>query len=111
MFNNFFRYIDIDPANVHILDGNAKDLAKECEDYEKKIKEAGGIELFIGGPQDLWVTLKFRAPFARANARFFSNDMSQVPTQALTDATLELKVKTVKYFKGLMQHHLKLIED
>lgn len=49
MFNNFFRHIDIDPANVHILDGNAKDLAKECEDYEKKIKEAGGIELFIGG--------------------------------------------------------------
>ncbi|KAK6038325.1 glucosamine-6-phosphate isomerase/6-phosphogluconolactonase [Cooperia oncophora] len=26
------------------------------------------------------------------------------------DATLELKVKTVKYFKGLMPHHKKLAE-
>ena len=27
------------------------------------------------------------------------------------DATLELKVKTVKYFKGLMPAHNKLIDD
>ena len=27
------------------------------------------------------------------------------------DATLELKVKTVKYFKGMMQVHDKLVED
>ncbi len=27
------------------------------------------------------------------------------------DATLELRVKTVKYFKGLMRVHNKLIED
>ena len=27
------------------------------------------------------------------------------------DATLELKVKTVKYFKGLMDLHNKLVED
>jgi len=27
------------------------------------------------------------------------------------DATLELKVKTVKYFKGLMEMHMKLIDD
>jgi glucosamine-6-phosphate deaminase len=49
MFNNLFKYIDIDPNNVHILDGNAIDLNKECEDFEQKIKEAGGIELFVGG--------------------------------------------------------------
>ena len=49
MYYNFFRYIDIDPKNVHILDGNAPNLEVECEEYEKKIKEAGGIELFIGG--------------------------------------------------------------
>ena len=30
MYNNFFRHIDIDPNNVHILDGNAKDLKKVC---------------------------------------------------------------------------------
>lgn len=49
MHNNFFKHIDIDPQNVYILDGNASDLAKECDDFERRIKEAGGIELFIGG--------------------------------------------------------------
>ena len=49
MWNNFFKHIDIDPANAHILDGNAKDLVKECEGFEEKIKEVGGVELFIGG--------------------------------------------------------------
>uniref|UniRef100_T1IJU4 Uncharacterized protein n=1 Tax=Strigamia maritima TaxID=126957 RepID=T1IJU4_STRMM len=34
---------------THILDGNAYDLVQECEAFEEKIKEAGGIELFIGG--------------------------------------------------------------
>lgn len=49
MFNNFFRHIDIEPSNVHILDGNAKDLKFECDEFERKIKEAGGIDLFVGG--------------------------------------------------------------
>ena len=49
MFQNFFNHIDIDPGNVHILDGNAVDLEDECNNYELKIKEAGGIRLFIGG--------------------------------------------------------------
>lgn len=49
MWNNFFKHIDIEPQNAHILDGNAPDLNLECVNYEKKIKEAGGIELFIGG--------------------------------------------------------------
>lgn len=49
MWNNFFKHIDINPANVHILDGNASDLQKECDEFERKIAEAGGIELFIGG--------------------------------------------------------------
>jgi glucosamine-6-phosphate deaminase len=49
MFENFFKHIDIDPKNVHILDGNAPDLENECNNFEAKIKEAGGIELFVGG--------------------------------------------------------------
>lgn len=49
MYNNFFKHIDIDPQNVHILDGNVTNLEQECDNFEKKIKEAGGIELFIGG--------------------------------------------------------------
>ena len=49
MWTNFFKHIDIEPSNAHILDGNASDLVKECDAYEEKIKEAGGVELFIGG--------------------------------------------------------------
>lgn len=49
MWNNFFKHIDIDPCNAHILNGNAEDLVDECNSFEEKIKEAGGIELFIGG--------------------------------------------------------------
>lgn len=49
MWNNFFKHIDIHPENVNLLDGNANDLIAECENYEKKIAEAGGIDLFMGG--------------------------------------------------------------
>ena len=49
MFKNLFNHIDIDPKNVHIPDGNAPDLVKECKDFEDKMKSFGGVELFIGG--------------------------------------------------------------
>ena len=49
MWENFFKHIDIDPKNAHILDGNAEDLVAECDGYEEKITKAGGIDLFIGG--------------------------------------------------------------
>lgn len=49
MWTNFFRHIDILPQNVHILDGNAPNLDFECQEYEKAIIAAGGIQLFIGG--------------------------------------------------------------
>ncbi|GIY29978.1 glucosamine-6-phosphate isomerase 2 [Caerostris extrusa] len=179
MWNNFFKHIDIEPSNVHLLDGNAPDLNAECENYEKKIEEVGGIDLFMGGigPDG---HIAFNEPGSsiasrtrlktlavdtiEANARFFGNDLSKVPHEALTvgvatvmaarevmilitgshkalalskaieegishmwtvsafqmhpqtifvcdeDATLELRVKTVKYFKGLMRVHNKLIQ-
>lgn len=180
MWQNLFKHIDIEPTNAHILNGNAEDLEKECQAYERMIKEAGGIELFIGGigPDG---HIAFNEPGSSlvsrtrvktlnqetisANARFFDNDINKVPKQALTvgvgtvmdsrevmvlitgshkayalhmaieegvnhmwtvsafqqhprtimlcdeDATLELKVKTVKYFKDLWTVHSKLIDD
>ena len=99
MWKNFFSHIDIKKENVHILDGNATDLAKECADYEKAIEAAGGIDLFMGGvgPDG---HLAFNEPGSSlssktrvktlttdtiiANSRFFDGDLSKVPTQALT---------------------------
>lgn len=49
MFENFFKHIDIDPKNAHVLDGNATDLEKECLAFETEIAKAGGVELFVGG--------------------------------------------------------------
>ena len=49
MWNNFFKHIDIHPQNAHLLDGNAPDCQAECDAFEAKIVEAGGVELFIGG--------------------------------------------------------------
>lgn len=49
MWNHFFKHVDIQPANVHILDGNATDLEAECRKYEEDIAKAGGIELFLAG--------------------------------------------------------------
>jgi glucosamine-6-phosphate deaminase len=39
--------VDIPSSQVNILDGNAKDLIAECKAYEERIKNYGGIELFL----------------------------------------------------------------
>ena len=99
MWINFFSHIDIKPENVHILNGNAEDLSKECENYEKDIEAAGGIDLFMGGvgpdghlafnEPGSSLTSKTRVKTLTtdtiiANSRFFDGDLSKVPTQALT---------------------------
>jgi len=178
MWTHLFRHIDIKPENVHILDGNAADLDAECKAYEEAIRAAGGIELFLGGigtdghlafnepgsslsSRTRVKTLAYETIIA--NARFFENDIAQVPKMALTvgiqtildarevmilvhgqskayaleqclergvnhmftlsalqlhpcsmivcdeDATGELRVRTVRYFKGLEKVHAALL--
>ena len=48
---NLFNHIDINPENVHIPNGEIKkeDIKEHCLEYEKRIKEAGGIDLQILG--------------------------------------------------------------
>jgi len=180
MFDNFFKHIDIDPNNAHVLNGNAEDLVAECQDYEARISQAGGIELFVGGigpdghiafnePGSSLVSRTRVKTLAQdtilANARFFGGDINAVPKQALTvgvgtvmdarevmvlitganksialykaieegvchmwtvsafqqhsntlmvcdeDATLELRVRTVKYFKDMWNVHASLNEN
>ena len=99
MWNNFFSHIDIKKENVNILNGNAADLEAECARYEEKIKNYGGIDLFLGGigPDG---HIAFNEPGSSlssrtrkkelttdtiiANSRFFNNDINLVPKTALT---------------------------
>jgi len=99
MRDNLFNHVDIPPENVNILDGNAKDLEKECQQYEEKIIKTGGIHLFLGGigPDG---HIAFNEPGSSlssrtriktltqdtriANSRFFGNDPDKVPKTALT---------------------------
>jgi len=170
MFREFFSHIDIDPLNVHILDGNDHNLIAECRTYEAAIKSYGGIDLLLAGiGEDGHIA--FNEPGSSlssrtriktlaydtilANSRFFDGDLNKVPKMALTvgvgtildarqvvvvvtgqrkslalskaieegvnhmttlsalqlhpqalivadeDATAELRVKTVKYFKSI----------
>lgn len=99
MKRNLFDHIDCPQQNIHILNGNADDLEAECAAYEEAIREAGGIDLFIGGigPDG---HIAFNEPGSSlasrtrikslttdtiiANSRFFDNDLTKVPRQALT---------------------------
>jgi glucosamine-6-phosphate deaminase len=49
MFENLFNHVNVDPKKIHIPDGLAKDVKAFCEEYEEKIKKAGGIDLQILG--------------------------------------------------------------
>ena len=99
MWDNFFTHIDILPENANILNGNAPDLAAECEAYEARIKAQGGIHLFLGGIgadghiafNEPGSSLGSRTRIKTltqdtiiANSRFFNNDVNQVPKTALT---------------------------
>lgn len=68
MHKNLFDKVDVPAGNIHILNGNAPDLAKECEDYEKAIVAAGGIDLFLGGVGEDG-HLAFNEPFSSLNSR------------------------------------------
>lgn len=99
MKNTFFKYVDINPSNINILNGNAPDLKKECDEYEERIRRAGGIDLFLGGVGENG-HLAFNEPFSSlnsrthvqnltmntriVNSRFFDNNIENVPAQAMS---------------------------
>ncbi len=99
MNSNLFRNVDIPAGNTHLLDGNAKDLNKECTRYEEAIKNAGGVDLFIGGVgtdghiafnepgSSLYSrtrVMTLTRDTREANARFFNGNPAAVPSKALT---------------------------
>lgn len=99
MATNLFNHIDCPKENIHILNGNAENLDEECARYEELIRQAGGVDLFLGGigPDG---HIAFNEPCSSlssrtriktltsdtiiANSRFFDNDVNKVPKNALT---------------------------
>lgn len=92
------RPLRMKPALVHVPDGSAADIARACEEYERLIRQAGGVDIQILGiganghigfnePTSSFASrtrIKTLAPKTRAdNARFFDSP-DQVPTHCLT---------------------------
>ncbi|MEI6075503.1 MAG: glucosamine-6-phosphate deaminase [Verrucomicrobiota bacterium] len=49
MWENLFRHLNLSRKNIHIPDGQARDIPKFCAKYEKQILAAGGIDLQVLG--------------------------------------------------------------
>lgn len=98
MNQNLFDHININKRFTHVPDGMAKDVEEFCEEYERMILKAGGIDyqvLGIGSNGHIG----FNEPGSSLgsltriktlnestisdNARFFKNK-KEVPTQAIT---------------------------
>lgn len=111
MFRNLFNHINIKKENVHIPNGMAKDIDKECSEYEETIKNAGGMDLQILGIGNNGhigfnePDLKFEATThlvkldeetIEANSRFFKT-IDDVPKCAVS-----MGIKTIMHAKKII---------
>ncbi len=98
MHENLFDHINIPEESINFLNGNASDPEKECEEYENKIKKAGGIDIQLLGigsnghiafnePSDCFQrwshVVDLKESTVKDNSRFFKS-IEEVPTQAVT---------------------------
>lgn len=108
MNNNFFRFTDISYRNINIPNGVAKNLKKECEDYEEKIKRANNIDVQILGiglnghigfnePGTSFTSVTrvvdLNSTTIESNSRFFKS-IEEVPRQAIS-----MGIKTIMQSK------------
>ena len=98
MNQNLFEKINIDLRNTYVPNGLCKDVKEECELYDKRIQELGGIDIQLLGigldghigfnePDNVFVgdthLVDLTESTIDANSRFF-NDREEVPKRALT---------------------------
>ncbi len=111
MEENLFRHINIKRENIHIPDGNARDIDAECRAYDERIERSGGIDLQvlgIGNNAHIGFNepdIKFEATTHRvelddetleANARFFSS-IYEVPRFAIS-----MGIKTIMHAQKVL---------
>lgn len=98
MQDNFFKHVNIDPANTHLPDGTEPDSQKACGDYDRVIASMGGVDLQLLGlghdghigfnePNDEFDKethcVNLTQMTIEANKRFFAS-ADEVPKQAYT---------------------------
>jgi glucosamine-6-phosphate deaminase len=98
MQTSLFDHLNLDVRNTHVPDGRALDFETHCEQYERWIKEEGGIDLQVlgigtdghiafnepGSSLGSRTRLKtLTAETVKDNARFFA-DPHEVPRLAVT---------------------------
>lgn len=97
MFENFFTKVNINPYNIHILNGEAPDSITECKNYEAGLLKTGYADLMVLGvganghigfnePGDFSTSThvaELSLDTRSKNARFFDS-ITEVPLTALT---------------------------
>lgn len=98
MDEELFNHINIAKENTNVPDGKTKDLLSFCRDYDKRIEEAGGVDLQLLGigsnghiafnePADELSAntsiVKLTEETINANARFFDS-IDEVPKEAIS---------------------------
>ena len=98
MRQELFDHVNLPAERTHIPDGNAPDLEGECARYDRKIAEAGGIDLQLLGigrnghigfnePSDQFVygchVVALTKSTIEANRRFFDRE-EDVPRRAVS---------------------------
>lgn len=98
MNTNLFNHININKDNTFVPNGLAKDIEKECKNYDERIEQIGGIDIQLLGignnghigfnePAEFLNTRTHLTQLTEgtieANARFFDK-IEEVPTEAIT---------------------------
>lgn len=99
MQRQLIQYVDIRPENFHVPTGLTTDIERACAEYERMIQRIGGVDLWIlgigmdghiafnepGSERDTRTRLVIlTATTVKSNARYFENDIAQVPRQAVS---------------------------
>ena len=98
MWENLFKYVNVDPRYVHIPQGMAKDIEEFCEWYEERIEYYDGIDLQIlgiganghiafnepGSSLGSRTRIKTLQKETRWDNKRFFESHEQVPNQAIT---------------------------
>lgn len=98
MRDKLFNHVNINKNNIHIPNGEAQDISRECSQYDRQILDRGGIDIQLLGIgrnghigfnepdvkfEALTHLVELDSDTIEANARFFKS-VEDVPTKAIS---------------------------